>query len=244
MEGIDEPLEPGAYFPMEPTPIRDGLPLWAVDVRVISGDELWSTWLNVRELSHPRLEGVSGYGVGELPDGNRLFNTELRIWAAGEAEACAIAEPLVDALMGAGTGRRKLQASPALSDEWHKLPRSPEDYETSLVATRWHHRQASQAGVKIFWCTGPCPLERVDVDETPERVTITLLERHPPRFAEGGTPYGTVAIGLTHCIEVTLQAPLGSREVIDGATGRAPDDIDDFDYVERNAVAQFLPPGE
>ena len=224
---------------MEPTPVRDGLPLWAVDVRVISGDDVWSTWEDVYELSHPRLDGVRGYGVGELPDDNSLYSTELRIWAASEDEACAIAGPLVDMLMGSGTGRRKLQASPAYSEDWLDLPRSPTDYEPSLVKTRWHRHDASQAGVRIAWFTGPCPLERVDVDETPERVTITLLERHPPRFAEGGTPYAIAAIGVTHCVDVTLQAPLGAREVIDGATGRAPGDVDDFDYIERNTLDRF-----
>jgi hypothetical protein len=241
LEGAEEPLAPGAYVPMDPTPVRDGLPLWAVDVRVISDDlDVWDRWQDVYDVSHPRLDRVRGYGLGELPDGGSLYSTELRIWAADDAEACAIAGTLVDRLMGSAKGRRRLQAKLAYSDEYFDLPRSPADYEPRLVKTRWHHHQPSPAGVKIVWFTGPCPLERVDVDETPERVTITVWERYPPAFTEGGTPIGIAAIGLVQSVDVRLEAPLGDREVIDGTTGRRPDDIDEFDYVERTIRERIL----
>jgi hypothetical protein len=241
LEGADEPLPAGAYFPMDRTPVRDGLPLWAVDVRVISDDvELFDRWQDVYDLSHPLLEKVRGYGFGETPDAGELYSTELQIWAADEAEACAIAGTLVDRLMGSANGRRRLQAEPAYSDEYFDLPRSPEDYEPRLVKTRWHHYQPSPEGAKIIWFTGPCPLERVDVEETPERVTVTLWERYPAAFAEGGTPIAIPAIGLIRSVDVRLEAPLNAREVIDGTTGRPPDDIDDFDYVQRNMRDQIL----
>ncbi len=86
LEGMEEPLAPGAYFPVEPTPVRDGLPLWAVEVRVISDDPaLWGRWEHAYDLSHPRLEQVRGYGVNELPDEQELYSTELQLWAADEA---------------------------------------------------------------------------------------------------------------------------------------------------------------
>jgi hypothetical protein len=164
----------------------------------------------------------------------------LHIWAADENEACTIARPLVDGLMGSAKGRRRLQAEPAYSDEYFDFPRTPEDYEPRLVKTRWHHYQPSAEGAKIIWFTGPCPLERVDVDESLERVTITLWERYPPAFAEDGTPIAIAAIGFIRSVDVRLDAPLNEREVIDGTTGRRPDDIDDFDYVERNMRDQIL----
>lgn len=37
--------------------------------------------------------------------------------------------------------------------------------------------------------SGPCPLERVDIDEQPERVTITLWERYPPSVRPGRHAY-------------------------------------------------------
>ena len=235
LEGRDEPLPPGAYFPMEPTPVRDGRPLWEVEVRVITDDpDLWYRWQDVDELAHPRLEEVRGHGIGELPDGSDLLSTGLRIWATDGAEAQVIAGELIDDLVGAAETRRRLEVSPAYSDEYFELPRSPEDYESQLVAKRWQRAQASPAGVKIAWFTGPCPLERVDVRETPERVTITLWERYPPSFRPGGVMTAIAAIGITRCVEVPLQQPLATRVVIDGRTGTTPEDIDDFDYIERN----------
>jgi hypothetical protein len=94
--------------------------------------------------------------------------------------------------------------------------------------------------VKIVWFTGPCPLARVDVDETPERVTVTIWEEYPPAFAQGGERYGILAIGMTHCVDVPLRAPLGEREVVDGKTGRPPDEIDDFDYITHNHRADVM----
>lgn len=235
LEGMEEPLAPGAYFPVEPTPVRDGLPLWAVEVRVISDDPaLWERWEHAYDLTHPRLEQVRGYGVNELPDEQELYSTELQLWAADEAEARALAEPLVDSLMGAARGRRRLDVTPAYRDDYHRLPRRPEDYESKLVKKRWQRFEPSSAGVKLVWWTGPCALERVDVDETDERVTITLSERYPPAFAEGGDPIEVVAIGRIRCVEVTLAQPLAGRAVIDGATGRPPDELDDFDDSARN----------
>ena len=83
------------------------------------------------------------------------------------------------------------------------------------------------------------PLERVDVDETPERVTVTVWERYPPAFLRDGTPVGIAAIGRIQSVDVVLREPLGTREVIDGTTGRRPDDIDEFDYVQRNMRARL-----
>ncbi len=235
LEGMREPLAPGAYFPIEPTPIRDGLPLWAVSVRVISDDPaLWGRWEHASDLAHPRLERVRGYGVNELPDETELYRTQLRLWAADAAEARALAGSLVDRLMGGARGRRRLDVTPAYREDYHRLPRRPEDYRSKLVTKSWQRFEPSALGVKVLWWTGPCELERADVDETPERVTITLRERYPPAFAEGGDPIEVVAIGRIRCVEVALARPLAGRAVVDGSTGRPPDELDDFDDHARN----------
>ncbi len=214
LEGLAAPLEPGAYFPLPPTPVRDGLPLWSVKVEVLTADDLAGL---APLLSHPRLEGVPSYG------GNFLL---LLIWAVDEDEARALGDGLVTV-----RGRRRVTVAPARGDALapENVPRSPADYESRLVATRWHRCEASATGAKIVWSTGARPLERVDLEETGERVTITLWERHPPAFREGGAPVFTLAIGYMRCVAVPLRAPLGAREVIDGATGTRPDEFDPFD---------------
>jgi hypothetical protein len=222
LEGLAEPLAPGAFFPMPPTPVRDGLPLWSVKVEVLTEDDLMG------RLSHPQLEAAPSYG------GNFVL---LLIWARSEDEAHAIADGLVTV-----RGRRRISVEPAAGDalDPQHVPRSPADYESRVVATRWQRCEPSDAGVKIVWFTGICPLERVDVHESPERVTITLSERHPPAFAEGGAPRFVLAVGYIRCVEVPLAAPLGRREVIDGATGRRPDDLDPFDVSGRSRLREVL----
>jgi hypothetical protein len=198
------------------------LPLWSVKVEVLTDDDLTG------RLSHPQLEAVPSHG------GTFVL---LLIWAAASGEACAIADGLVTA-----RGRRRITVSPAPGDalDPENVPRSPGDYESRLVATRWQRGEPSAGGVKIAWFTGMSPLERVDVDETDERVTITLTERHPPAFAEGGAPRFRLAIGSIRCVEVPLEAPVGDRELIDGATGRRPDDLDPFDASGRSALEEVL----
>jgi hypothetical protein len=238
LEGREEPLPAGAIFPLPPTPINeDGLPLWQVEVLVLSpDDDLWDRWFrHIRKLAHTRLEGQGGYGASDPAEDGSLYRTDLRVWASSEEEALAVVGALIDRVVGDAPARRRLTAIPAYPDDAFDLPHRPEDYETDLVHTRWHRCEPSAGGVKIVWYTGPCPLAKVDVEETPERVTVTLWERYPPAFGEGGTPTVIPAIGLTHCVEVPLAAPLGARQAIDGKTGAPPDEIDPFDVFTRHA---------
>ena len=69
----------------------------------------------------------------------------------------------------------------------------------------------------------------MDVDETPERVTIALWERYPPRFLEGGARVVVMGVGEVRAVDVPLRAPLAGRELIDGATGLPPEHVDEFD---------------
>ena len=98
-------------------------------------------------------------------------------------------------------------------------PRSAEDFESRLVAASWEHWEPVGGGVRIAWTSGLLPLERVDVAETTAHVTITLWERHPPRFRENGSPSLPHAVRMARSTEVALAAPVGERRVMDGATG-------------------------
>jgi hypothetical protein len=95
----------------------------------------------------------------------------------------------------------------------------PADYESRLVAAGWGRWEPSPAGVRITWVTGLQPLERVEVSETEAHVSITLWERHPPRFREDGSPSLPHAVRLERSTDVELAAPLGERRVTNGATG-------------------------
>ena len=67
----------------------------------------------------------------------------------------------------------------------------------------------------VFWSgVEPCyVLDRVEVDETPERVTITLYQGRSPDQEN----IACIEIALKKFTLVSLDAPLGDREVVDGA---------------------------
>jgi hypothetical protein len=192
--------------------------------------DIWDRWFAIPErLSHPRLEDYKGYGATDPTEHGVVYSTTLLIWATDEDEARAIANALIDPLVNDAVSRRRLSVTRAHAADSFRLPHSPKDYEPKLVRKRWNRCEPSAVGVKIVWYTGPCPLAKIDVEETPQHVIITLWERCPPRFAQDGTRYGVAAIGLTRCVEVPLAAPLGGRAVIDGRTGAPPDEIDPLD---------------
>jgi hypothetical protein len=121
-------------------------------------------------------------------------------------------------------------------------PTRPEDFESRLEATRWHRCAAVGDGtlLKVLWFSGIWPLERVDVDERPDRVTITLWERLPPAFDGRGFLVADPLVLKRRCVEVPLRAPLGSRPVYDGATGKLPGDFDPGDEEEHDFRAEAL----
>jgi hypothetical protein len=71
--------------------------------------------------------------------------------------------------------------------------------------------------VKYSTCRGSAQsFDRVDRDETPSTVTLTvILQENPRRDCEDIATY--------HTTEVELARPLGSRLLIDGRTGAKPD---------------------
>jgi hypothetical protein len=221
--------------------MAEDLTLWWVEARVLAlpTAELWSRWRGAFDLVHPRLETVVNYGVGEPPEDRCVFEATLTVRAAAAAEAEAIAGELVDRLTGDPGLPRLLTATvPPAGDPWTDGPSGPDDFEPSVARLRWHAHEPSARGVRIAWYGGGRS-DHVDVEETPERVVVTLWKRLGPRFSRDGIPRLEVGGARTGCVDVSLKAPLGERTIIDGTTGREPDDIDAFDYVERNARAEL-----
>jgi hypothetical protein len=119
--------------------------------------------------------------------------------------------------------------------------------EARDIAIPWHRHHPVGDGrlVKVVSMAGPEALERVGVEELPDRVTITFWERLPAVLLKEDTLYASAAVATTCCVEVTLTEPLGDRPVYDGATGERPDQIRPGNYGERGwrSEALALDPG-
>jgi hypothetical protein len=64
-----------------------------------------------------------------------------------------------------------------------------------------------------FW-GGPCMgVDHVGVDETPDRVTVTLSQGIPPSLVGSACP----EIAMLQAVRVALTSPLGDRTIVDGA---------------------------
>jgi hypothetical protein len=234
-------------------PERGGRSLWSVSLDVFSPDlDLARVWVVLPEhMRHRELEEVSGWGMRDEPEG-LYADAELLVWGADAEQAEALANRLLDKVIakapptvGAQDGlTRRLAVERAPDDvfETDDDPKGPEDFESTLAATPWHRCEAVGDGrlLRVVWFTGPCPLERVDVEEDADRVDITLWERMPLAFDTDGTSIGIALIGRMRCVEVPLEEPLGQRRVFDGATGRQPADIKPGNYRERGARSDAL----
>ncbi len=77
--------------------------------------------------------------------------------------------------------------------------------------------QIGESELRVYFWSGvePCSvLDSVDVVETDEQVTITLLQGYEE---VDGEPPVCIMLAVYKAVDVTLDAPLGDREVIDGA---------------------------
>jgi hypothetical protein len=213
--------------------------LWSVEVHLLLVDAKFvNAWLNFgAEVRHPRLEGVETWGVDEQQEGVQA-RAEFLIRAADPSVARAVVEELLEQVVGADSewqrrevvSARKVTVRPALRSRKYAedaSPASAADYESRLVAAPWQRCEAFGDGrrLRVLSLGGGAPLERVDVEECPGDVTITLLERHPPRFLSDGTPSAVTAVAVLKCAEIRLKEPLAERVAIDGATGHPPPEI-------------------
>jgi hypothetical protein len=90
------------------------------------------------------------------------------------------------------------------------------------VEWTWPVAAPDRARVDVFWPSGPVPLERVDVEESPDEVRIGLFERYPPPLDEDGTPIAIAAVRVIRAVRVELATPLGDRRLVDSIDGHTP----------------------
>lgn len=75
-------------------------------------------------------------------------------------------------------------------------------------------------GLEVRWIGGFERFSGVQVHEGRHQIGVRVLERFPPTFDPAGVPYGSALIAISKCVRFRLKAPLGSRQVVDAATGR------------------------
>jgi hypothetical protein len=74
--------------------------------------------------------------------------------------------------------------------------------------------------LQVFWDSGPAPcfmLDRVELVQSPETVTVTLYEGRDPKLPAGAV---CPTILVTKWTPVMLETPLGDRKVVDGTSGQ------------------------
>ncbi|GII88453.1 hypothetical protein Ssi03_64430 [Sphaerisporangium siamense] len=97
-------------------------------------------------------------------------------------------------------------------------PTRPKGHTVGTRKVRWESAKPSKDGrrITVVWWSGvePChTLDRVRVRETSRRVTITLYEGQAAKARD----VACIEIALKKSTIVKLKAPLGAREIVDGA---------------------------
>jgi hypothetical protein len=198
---------------------------------------LSSSWQHLPDHVHDdALVQVRTWGFRDEPEG--LFaDAAFVVRAVDEQAARECAGGLIDQAIAAAPGVAtgsvrvlRLDANPQRTSvpSLVEAVRAASVLESRVVPVPWHRSEPTPdaLGLKIVWFGGPCPLERVGVDEAVDRVTITLFERMP-----GIVP----AVGCVRGVEVRLDSVVGDRAIYDGSTGERPADIVPGNYRERLA---------
>jgi hypothetical protein len=182
---------------------------WAVTVEVLTSDfGLVNRW------DPPRFACL-WYGIHEV-EGHQHLTATVVLSAADEATALASATRMLgEYIRGHEVIATRARPSPT------EAAREP-----YLAPVRWQCVGIDAASVDMLW-DSPEPLARIDVEESATAATITLFERVDPEIEGLGGGIHPQRLLLA------LAAPLGDRELLDGGTGRAPDDLSVWDFDER-----------
>jgi hypothetical protein len=203
-------------------------PLWTVTVDVLSPEPgLCGVWEELAEVPPPGLEGrPAQYYFDDRGGVHGWAALRLRAYEADGARQRA--EALVDIILSHApsevSGHRGLRVlvrvAPATEPSWDKrkwllAPRATEKLPRPVP---WSHYEVDDDGLslRIAWNSRHRLLDRVDVAEDPDRVRITVHERHPPLLTPGGALAVSRCARRSHELTVRLAKPLGRREVCDG----------------------------
>ena len=95
------------------------------------------------------------------------------------------------------------------------------------MAVRWHAWIPLSDGrrARIIASMGPAPPARVDVEERPGSLVVTLFERRRLRSTPDGMVYDRLLIGITAAFEIVLPTALQGRRLIDSVTGFDPNTV-------------------
>jgi hypothetical protein len=164
-----------------------------------------------------------GFGINEV-EGRQHLTAQIEISAPGEAVALREAERQLRGYVA----EHRVDASRV-----RLLPGRRPDPRAEVMP--WQRAEVQGACVDLVWDSREA-LARVEIAERADTVAITLTERRDPGIFGyvGGDGVSPQRAG------VTLAAPLGNRTLIDGATGRAPDDLGIWDSAERTRRAHVL----
>jgi hypothetical protein len=244
LEGRPEPWVYGDWAVQRPAPQRDGVPQWTVDIDVMvkGGDQ--HDW--PPRFDHPDAK-QSTYGRSDnvWPSYEQQHLTaRLKLWADGEQDALALTQQLVGehfARPGVIDHRVRAYLTPG---EWEDKPRSPQELTGGAYPVRWQRAEVDGARLTIAWAERGESLHRVTVDERPDQVIITVWKRFGPIWTEDGMRKGIARPGTrgvrVGTAKLQLERPPDDRVLVDGATGRAPDDLSIWQYAEKETRARVL----
>jgi hypothetical protein len=86
----------------------------------------------------------------------------------------------------------------------------------NVLATSWIEAVPSADDMTLtvsFWGSPCLGVDHVDVNETPDRVAITLYQGTPPSMVG----MACIEIAMLAAVRVDLSSPLGNRTVVDGS---------------------------
>jgi hypothetical protein len=138
----------------------------------------------------------------------------LLLLAAVVAAACA--SPV--AAGGGSDGSTSTTIPPGSSSPSKPRPKivSPTPGLQNVLATSWIKAVPSADGMTLtvwFWGSPCLGVDHVDVNETPDRVALTLYQGTPPSMIG----MACIEIAMLAAVRVDLSSPLGDRTVVDGS---------------------------
>ena len=90
------------------------------------------------------------------------------------------------------------------------------------LPTRWSTWEEGESAntIRLRWLGGATPPVTAQVRERDRRISVRILERHPPDFSPEGLRIAIPAIGISRCVAIRLRQPLENRPIFDATARR------------------------